>query len=59
MVQSGIMSIYGGLVPLGFTHSNCLLRLLFHFILLKIAYHTFTDFTTTVFHISWEEILWI
>jgi len=22
MIQSGFMSIYGGLVPLGFTHSN-------------------------------------
>ena len=26
MIQSGFMSIYGGLVPLGFTHSKFLLQ---------------------------------
>ena len=44
------MSIYGGLVPLGFTHSKTT-ETLFYFILLKIAYHTLTHFTTSVFNI--------
>ena len=54
--MNGIMSIYGGLVPLGFTHSK-LLQLLFHFILLLIEYHILRHFTTSVLHISREDNL--
>jgi len=56
MIQRGIMSIYGGLVPLGFSHSNVCCHFCFP-ILLKIAYHILSNFTTSVFNISQAENL--